>query len=120
MPNKNNKFQSVLADARSSQVVIHLLTLAMLYFRLTGPDWHLLGAKTHYLDFLNMWSMKDQFEQWSQDASSIFNAELASLFEQQQPHCVSFIADIQVDQATKHQAYGAKLYRGKDSEYCHM
>lgn len=47
--------------------------------------------------------MKDQFEQWSQDASSIFNAELASLFEQQQPHCVSFIADIQVDQATKHQ-----------------
>ena len=104
MPNRNSKLQSVLVDASSGQVAIYLLTLASLYFRLTGAYGRLLGSKTHYLDFYKyVVQMKDQLEQGSQDASSIFNAELPSLFQQQQPHRASFVAAIQVDQATKQQ-----------------
>ena len=44
MPDKNSKPQSVPADATGDQVAVYLLTLASLYFRLTGPYWRLLGS----------------------------------------------------------------------------
>ena len=78
----------VLADATSDQVAVYLLTLALLYFRLTGPYWRLLGSKMLYLDFYkHVVQMKDQLDQWSQNASTIFSAELPPLFGQQMQDC---------------------------------
>ena len=85
---KNSMLQSVLDDATSDQVAVCLLTLA-LYFRLTGPYWRLLGSKTLYLDFYkHVVQMKDQLDQWSQNASTIFNAELPPIFAQQMQDCI--------------------------------
>ena len=104
MPDKNSKLQSVLADATSDQVAVYLLTLALLYFRLTGPYWRLLGSRTHYLDFYkHVVQMKDQLDQWSQNGSTIFSAELPPLFGQQMQDCASFRAAIQVAETTKQQ-----------------
>ena len=95
---------SVLADATSDQAAVYLLTLALLYFRLTGPYWRLLGSKTHYLDFYkHVVQTKDQLDQWSQNARTIFSAELPPLFAQQLQDCASFRAAIQVAQTTKQQ-----------------
>ena len=94
----------VLADATSDQVAVYLLALALLYFRLTGPYWQLLGSKTHSLDFYkHVVQMKDQLDQWSQNASTIFSAELPPLFGQQMQDCASFRAAIQVAETTKQQ-----------------
>ena len=75
MPVKNSKLQNVLADATNDQVAVYLLALALLYFRLTGPYWQLLGSRTRDLDFYkHVVHMKDQLDQWSRNASTIFSA----------------------------------------------
>ena len=57
-----------------------------------------------YLDFYkHVVQMKDQLDQWSQNGSAIFSAEMPPLFGQQMQDCASFKAAIQVAETTKQQ-----------------
>ena len=65
MPSRNRKRESVLLDARSDQVSVYVLSLAMVFFRVTGPYWQLLGSGAHYLDFhLHVVQTKSQPLEW--------------------------------------------------------
>ena len=51
MADRNQKLESVLNDAESDSVAVYVLALALMYHKVTGSYWKLLGSKTHYLDF---------------------------------------------------------------------
>ena len=93
MPDRNQKLDSVLCDALSDQVHVYILVLTMLFFRLTGPYWQLLGSHTHYLDFYqHVVAMRGQLMEWSQDASGIFDTTAPTLFGIQQQDSATFTA----------------------------
>ena len=82
MPERNQKLESVLCDAHSDKVAVYVLTLAMVYVRITGLYWRLLGGKTHYLDFyIYVVEMRAQLREWETDASTIFWEELPALWK---------------------------------------
>ena len=102
LPERNGKLESVLSDALCDQLAHYVLALALLFFRVTGPYWELLGSGVLYLDFfLHVVAMKQQLQEWSDDASTIFNPELPALFGRQQPHCAPFEAAVQVEDTSR-------------------
>ncbi|KAL8559167.1 hypothetical protein ACOMHN_048414 [Nucella lapillus] len=86
IPERNSKLTSVLFDAESEKVSVYVLSLALVYLRVTGPYWQLLGCKTHYLDFyMYVVEMRTQLEEWKNDADTIFEA-LPGLFGKPVPN----------------------------------
>ena len=47
----NWKQEGILLDSQSDAIDNHLVALGLLFFRLTGPYWILLGKPLHHLDF---------------------------------------------------------------------
>jgi aubergine-like protein len=104
MPHKNGKLKSVLFDACCDHVAAYTLTLALLFFRLTGPYWQLLGSDLHYLDFHeHVVNMRDQLNDWSKNAQGIFSPEHPTLFGQPSPDSASFTAAVTVKDELKEQ-----------------
>ena len=44
LPERNGQLESVLSDALCDQLAHYVLALALLFFRVTGPYWELLGS----------------------------------------------------------------------------
>ena len=102
LPEKNQKLESVLYDAKSDAVGVYVLTLAMVFFRITGPYWQLLGTKTHYLDFFqHVVALRAQLQEWTTEADSIFTPDLPSLFEKPPTEVDMFGAALAVPQDVK-------------------
>ena len=102
LPEKNQKLESVLYDAKSDAVGVYVLTLAMVFFRITGPYWQLLGTKTHYLDFFQqVVALRAQLQEWTTEADSIFTPDLPSLFEKPPTDVDMFGAALAVPQDVK-------------------
>ena len=102
MPEKNGKLRSVLFDAACDQLAAYILALALVFYRITGPYWDLLGTGIHYLDFhVDVVSMKAELQEWSEDAKSMFDPGLPALFGRDRPNCAPFDAAMQVDEDMK-------------------
>ena len=102
MPQKNKKLESVLSDAQSDKVAVYVLTLAMIFYRITGPYWQVLGSHTQYLDFYqHVVELQTQLKEWMDDASTIFWEGLPSLFGRPTPNNNCFRAALSGDQETK-------------------
>ena len=88
MADRNQKLESVLNDPESDSVAVYVLALALMYHRVTGSYWKLLGSKTHYLDFYqHVVELRALLQEWTTDASSstIFMEHLPPLFGQHMP-----------------------------------
>ena len=57
----NWKQEGILLDSRSTIIDNHLIALGLMYFRLTGPYWRLLGKSIHVLDFYKHVEQMTQF-----------------------------------------------------------
>ena len=81
LPKLNNKTESVLADCESEEIDCHLVALGLLYFRVTGPYWSLLGTALHYLDFhYHIGRLHTLLQDWQTDASHALDANFQPLF----------------------------------------
>ena len=102
LPEKNQKLESVLYDVKSDAVGVYVLTLAMAFFRITGPYWQLLGTKTHYLVFFqHVVALRAQLQEWTTEADTIFTPDLPSLFEKPPTDVDMFGAALAVPQDVK-------------------
>ncbi|XP_070213309.1 uncharacterized protein [Littorina saxatilis] len=81
LPNRNKKVEVVLADCQSELTDCHIIALGLLYFRLTGPYWSLLGSRVHYLDFhMSVERMHAALRDWQQDASPLLRPDCQAVF----------------------------------------
>ena len=102
MADRNQKLESVLNDAESDSVAVFVLALALMYHRVTGSYWKLLGSKTHYLDFYqHVVELRALLEERTTDASTIFMDHLPPLFGQHMPEDDSYQAAVSVSEETK-------------------
>ena len=71
----------MLADCKSEEIDCHLVALGLLYFRVTGPYWSLLGTALHYLDFhYHIGRLHTLLQDWQTDASHALDANFQPLF----------------------------------------
>ena len=81
MGKKNRKLESILEDNRSDDIDCHIVALGLLYYRVTGPYWQLLGRGMHYLDFYSYITMLRQFLlRWEESAGDAFALDFEPLF----------------------------------------
>ena len=73
LPKINRKLESVQEDNRSDEIDCQLIALGLLFYRVTGPYWELLGRDVHYLDFCHhVVRMHDFLQKWAENAVDAF------------------------------------------------
>ena len=81
LPKINRKLESVQEDNRSDEIDCQLIALGLLFYRVTGPYWELLGRDVHYLDFCHhVVRMHDFLQKWAENAVGAFADEFEPLF----------------------------------------
>ena len=78
---QNKKIESVFQDNLCDTVDTQLIALGLLYHRVTGPYWCLLGTDLHYLRFYaHVVMLQGHLQRWAADSSSAFDTEFEPLF----------------------------------------
>ena len=103
LPKINRKLESVQEDNRSDEIDCQLIALGLLFYRVTGPYWELLGRDVHYLDFCHhVVRMHDFLQKWAENAVDAFADEFEPLFGTEfMPNASIFRAMLNSQQETK-------------------
>ena len=81
MPGLNLKQESVLYDAECNSVDVLIIALGIMYHKVTGPYWILMGMDIQYLNFyLHVTAMHEALSTWELDASPMLDENSTSLF----------------------------------------
>ena len=73
LPKLNKKLQGVLADTMDDNIDCCLIALGILFYRVTGLFWVLLGQGIHCLDlYQHVEKMYNFFRDWSHDPADAF------------------------------------------------
>ena len=82
MPKPNLKLQSVLADARCTNVDNLMTAVGLLFYTVADLYWKLVRSNTHYLDFHKyVGRMRECFAMWSTDASPLLDVDQPPMFD---------------------------------------
>ena len=78
---QNRKLESVYEDNACEEIDVQLIALGLIFYRITGPYWCLLGTVLHYLEFYrHVVQLHQLFQAWTTDASSAFDDNFEALF----------------------------------------
>ncbi|KAK7095511.1 hypothetical protein V1264_006907 [Littorina saxatilis] len=104
LPHRNQKVQTVVTDSKDETTDVHLVALGLIYFRITGPYWQLLGTKVHYLDFYQfVGDLVDTLRAWQDDPSSALSPDCPPVFRgihfQEQPNVLQSLLAISEEKA---------------------
>ena len=81
LPQLNKKLESVKEDNRCGEIDCQIIALGLIFYRITGPYWQLLGSEIHYLDFSShVVKMHAFLLQWAEDPSDAFIQDFEPLF----------------------------------------
>ena len=77
----NLKLKSVLADAKSEEIMCLTRTVGLLFYTVTSPYWTLLQSPTEHVDFHKyIQEMHGQFSQLAVDATPLMADQVQSVF----------------------------------------
>ena len=81
MSSLNRKQDSVLLDVKCETLDCAMVALGVVYEKITGPYWLLMGQEVHYLDFyMHVCSLHQALTDWSADATEMFKKDTPTLF----------------------------------------
>ena len=81
MSSRNRKQDSVLLDAKCDYVECAIIPLGLIYDKVTGPYWILMGKELKYLDFFNhVCELHVALSQWSEDPTPLTDKNTPPLF----------------------------------------
>ncbi|KAK7103600.1 uncharacterized protein [Littorina saxatilis] len=111
---RNMKIQTVLADSKDETIDCHLVALGLVYFRITGPYWMLLGSKVHYLDFYRyVEDLRNTLRNWEQDPSPALSQNCEPVFTgvvfREQPDVLQSLLAVSEEKATAVKALLQKM-----------
>lgn len=81
MPSLNQKQESVLYDAECNSLEVLMIALGIMYHKLTGPYWILMGMDIPYLNFYkHVTAMHEALSTWELDATPMLDKNTTPLF----------------------------------------